>query len=212
LQDSYPRRDALSLAAAAVFLSSPKRVFAKEEGDAAVRPRAPGSWATRPKGMAFEASEVSEGFTELESGLRYKDVTVGKGKEIAEGTGVRLNFAGYVLESGKAFDNSWEKGRLLGLTVGSKAAIPGMEEGLKGMKIGGRRVLVIPPALAYRDKRVYGGMIPARSSLVIYIQPVEEGSFFGFLESPNAWLVGALPEEKPKKKKEVECFNPKGCF
>jgi hypothetical protein len=70
----------------------------------------PGRWAFRARGSVFDAG-FGEDFTQLESGLRFKDVKDGDGKEIVEGMGVKINFVGYILGDGKKFDSTWDKGR-----------------------------------------------------------------------------------------------------
>uniref|UniRef100_A0A7S0MN72 peptidylprolyl isomerase n=1 Tax=Cryptomonas curvata TaxID=233186 RepID=A0A7S0MN72_9CRYP len=169
----------------------------------------PGRWAFRTRGSAFEAG-FGDDFTQLESGLRLKDVKDGDGKEIVEGMSIKINFAGYILGDGKKFDSTWDKGRYVSFKVGGGAVIRGLDEGVRGMRIGGRRVLVILPQLGYRGKRLYGGAIPPAATLVLFVEPAEEGFGFGPLENPNAWKVGSLPEEPVAK--PIECFNPNGCF
>ena len=83
--------------------------------DGALRER-PGAWALRERGSLF-GEEFGSGYTQLESGLRFNDVSQGIGPEITQGTGVKLNFVGYVLENGKKFDSTWDKGRLVAFKV-----------------------------------------------------------------------------------------------
>ncbi|HEX7980145.1 MAG TPA: FKBP-type peptidyl-prolyl cis-trans isomerase [Gemmatimonadaceae bacterium] len=85
------------------------------------------------------------------SGLKYRDVTVGTGATITAGMRVGINYAGCFTPSGVKFDEvSVTNPRdALGFVVGQAAVIAGFDEGMLGMKVGGRRQLVIPPELAY---------------------------------------------------------------
>ncbi len=88
-----------------ILLATPSLAsFAAEERDL------PGRWAFRARGSAFEAG-FGDDFTQVESGLRFKDVKDGDGKEIIDGMGVKINFVGYILSDGKKFDSTWDKGR-----------------------------------------------------------------------------------------------------
>ncbi len=91
------------LLATPTLVSFAKDTFAEERD-------LPGRWAFRARGSAFEAG-FGDDFTQLESGLRFKDVKDGDGKEIADGMGVKINFVGYILGDGKKFDSTWDKGR-----------------------------------------------------------------------------------------------------
>lgn len=102
-------------------------------------------------------------FTKTASGLYYRDVVVGSGALVAD-TGavpVRVQYAGF-FRSGVSFDaGSFD------FTVGSSGAIAGMEEGLRGMRVGGQRQLIIPPHLGYGGTRY--GSIPPNSILVFNV-------------------------------------------
>lgn len=97
------------------------------------------------------------------SGLRYCEVTVGNGEIPAAGQQVVVHYTGW-LEQGARFDSSLERGEPFGFTLGAGMVIPGWDEGLATMRIGGRRVLVIPPALGYGERDM--GLIPPGSTLV----------------------------------------------
>ncbi|MDH4225604.1 MAG: FKBP-type peptidyl-prolyl cis-trans isomerase [Deltaproteobacteria bacterium] len=113
-----------------------------------------------------------------ESGLKVAVIKEGEGKPLVNGMRVKVNYTGW-LESGEQFDSSVEKGKPFQLTLGAGTVIKGWEEGLKGMKVGERRQLVIPAALAYGDRQV--GKIPPGSTLTFNVEVVgmEPGS------SPN---------------------------
>jgi FKBP-type peptidyl-prolyl cis-trans isomerase len=83
------------------------------------------------------------------SGLRYADEVVGTGAEAQVGQKVSVNYTG-LLESGTKFDSSLDPGKKpLEFTLGGRDMIKGFDEGVRGMKVGGRRKLIIPPNLGY---------------------------------------------------------------
>lgn len=102
--------------------------------------------------------------------LIIDDVVVGTGDVVAEGDQVVVHYIGS-LSNGQQFDNSYNRGTPFVFTVGAGEVIAGWEEGLLGMQVGGQRILVIPPALAYGDRVV--GPIPAGSTLVFAIELLE---------------------------------------
>lgn len=81
------------------------------------------------------------------SGLKYTDVKEGEGKPAAKGSSVSLKYIG-TLQDGKVFDSSLKE-RPLKFTIGNGEVVAGLEEGVTGMKPGGRRKITIPPQLAY---------------------------------------------------------------
>jgi len=82
--------------------------------------------------------------------LQASDVVVGTGTEAKSGDKVTVQYVGQLFANGKEFDTSWKKGRTpFEFTVGQGQVIQGWDQGIPGMKIGGRRVLVIPADLAY---------------------------------------------------------------
>ena len=78
-----------------------------------------------------------------------KDLLVGTGAEAKDGQTVTMNYVGINWKSGKEFDSSWKRNEPFTFTLGKKSVIRGWEKGIPGMKVGGRRELVIPPALGY---------------------------------------------------------------
>lgn len=102
--------------------------------------------------------------------LVIDDVVVGSGKEVIAGDKVAVHYIG-TLQNGQSFDNSYLKSEPFQFTVGTGEVIAGWDQGIVGMKRGGQRILVIPPALAYGDKVV--GPIPANSTLIFAVELVE---------------------------------------
>ena len=103
------------------------------------------------------------------SGLKYQDLVVGSGAMAEEGSKVEVNYTGW-LTDGTKFDSSLDPGRTpLPFTIGAGMVIRGWDEGVKGMRIGGKRKLTIPPDLAYGE-RGYPPLIPANSTLVFEVE------------------------------------------
>lgn len=98
------------------------------------------------------------------------DVKVGTGDAVVEGDVVSVHYVG-TLPNGQEFDNSKKRGSPFSFTVGGGQVITGWEEGLVGMKVGGQRVLIIPPEKAYGERGV--GPIPPNATLVFSIELLE---------------------------------------
>lgn len=118
-----------------------------------------------------EPPEVAESdFVESESGLKYYDVVEGTGETPEEGQTLLINYTGW-LEDGSKFDSSYLRGQPLPFVLGSGQAIPGWEEGLQGMQVGGQRLLVIPPELGYGAEG-FQGVIPPNATLTFLVELV----------------------------------------
>ena len=103
-----------------------------------------------------------------DSGLQYWEIRVGNGEVAKEGSHVRVHYSGW-LTTGKKFDSSVDRGQPFDFTIGNGEVIKGWEEGVAGMKVGGKRQLRIPPELGYGA----GGSppdIPANATLIFDIQ------------------------------------------
>jgi FKBP-type peptidyl-prolyl cis-trans isomerase len=100
--------------------------------------------------------------------LEKKDLIVGTGKEAKAGDTVTVNYVGVLYKGGKEFDASWKRKEPFQFKLGAKAVIPGWDQGVPGMKVGGRRELVIPAELAYR-KTGSPPAIPPNAPLVFVI-------------------------------------------
>jgi FKBP-type peptidyl-prolyl cis-trans isomerase FkpA len=103
--------------------------------------------------------------TQTASGLYYRDITVGGGTEVLQvmGDSVGVRYRGY-LRNGAAFDSNTTAALPLRFKTGSNAVIDGFDEGVRGMRVGGRRQLIIPPALGYGSQG--SAAIPSNSILV----------------------------------------------
>lgn len=98
------------------------------------------------------------------------DIKVGEGAEVKNGDSVDVHYIG-TLQDGTEFDNSRKRGEPFNFTVGGGQVIKGWDQGLLGMKVGGQRVLVIPPDMAYGERGI--GPIPGGATLVFAIELVE---------------------------------------
>ena len=81
--------------------------------------------------------------------LVVEDIVEGDGQEAKSGDNVTVNYVGVDYETGEQFDASWDSGQEFPFQLGSGQVIPGWDQGVEGMKVGGRRQLIIPPDLAY---------------------------------------------------------------
>ncbi len=102
------------------------------------------------------------------SGLKYIDVKVGTGASPRTGQTCVMNYTGWLYEGGKKgakFDSSLDHGEPFEFKVGMHQVIAGWDEGVASMKVGGKRTLVIPPALGY-GARGAGGVIPPNATLL----------------------------------------------
>jgi FKBP-type peptidyl-prolyl cis-trans isomerase FkpA len=103
-----------------------------------------------------------------DSGLKYSDLKVGDGKEAKTGDTVEVHYTGW-LSNGKKFDSSVDRGEAFSFTLGKGMVIKGWDEGVAGMKIGGKRKLVIPPKLAYGE-RGRPPVIPENAELTFEVE------------------------------------------
>lgn len=99
--------------------------------------------------------------------LRVEDLLVGTGIQAQTGNTVSVHYKGTLL-NGTTFDSSYNRGAPFSFTLGKNSVIQGWEQGVLGMKVGGKRKLVIPPHLAYGPGA--RGLIPANSTLVFEVE------------------------------------------
>jgi FKBP-type peptidyl-prolyl cis-trans isomerase FkpA len=110
--------------------------------------------------------------TTTASGLIINDLVVGTGETAATGQQVSVHYTGWLLfggEKGKKFDSSKDRGDPFGFRLGGGQVIKGWDEGVQGMKIGGKRTLTIPPALGYGERGA-GGVIPPNATLIFEVE------------------------------------------
>jgi peptidylprolyl isomerase len=99
--------------------------------------------------------------------LEIKDIAKGHGKKAKAGDTVTVQYDGVLYENGTEFDASWNRGQPFSFPLGAGQVIPGWDKGVVGMRVGGRRVLTIPPDLGYGPQG--SGPIPPNSTLVFVV-------------------------------------------
>jgi peptidylprolyl isomerase len=104
--------------------------------------------------------------------LEITDISDGDGAEATTGSTVVAHYVGVAHSTGEEFDASWNRGEPLAFQLGVGQVIPGWDQGIAGMKVGGRRQLVIPPHLAYGDKGA-GTVIAPGETLIFVVDLVD---------------------------------------
>jgi peptidylprolyl isomerase len=118
-----------------------------------------------------------EAYTTTPSGLKYYDLQLGEGAEASPGNTVAVHYTGW-LTDGTRFDSSRQPRRPMGrqepfsFRLGAGEVIPGWDEGVAGMRVGAKRQLLIPPALAYGDRGA-GNVIPPGATLIFEVELIE---------------------------------------
>ena len=115
--------------------------------------------------------------TETPSGLQYQDEAVGSGPEATPGKNVRVHYTGWLWNDGAQgakFDSSRDRNDPFEFRLGAGMVIRGWDEGVAGMKVGGKRTLVIPPQLGY-GARGAGGVIPPNATLKFDVELLAVG-------------------------------------
>ena len=141
----------------------------------------------------FDGKPVATSKTE--SGLTIEDFVVGDGAEAVKGGEVEVHYTGY-LTDGMIFDTSKKRNRTFTFELGAGRVIKGWDEGVAGMKIGGKRRLVVPAALGYGDRRA--GKIPPGATLVFTIE------LLGFTPPPPPPQPLTAFDGKPLSTKTLE--------
>ncbi|MGB9647887.1 MAG: FKBP-type peptidyl-prolyl cis-trans isomerase [Stellaceae bacterium] len=109
---------------------------------------------------------------EMPNGLKYTDTKTGDGATATPGTKVSVHYTGWLYNNGATgtkFDSSIDRGKPFQFTLGAHQVIAGWDEGVAGMKVGGKRTLIIPPELGY-GARGAGGVIPPNATLMFDVE------------------------------------------
>jgi len=99
--------------------------------------------------------------------LQITDITVGEGDEATAGSTVSVHYVGVAFSTGDEFDASYNRGAPLEFPLGAGYVIQGWDQGVAGMKVGGRRQLVIPPHLGYGDRGAGGAIKPGETLIFV---------------------------------------------
>ncbi|MET9514064.1 FKBP-type peptidyl-prolyl cis-trans isomerase [Streptomyces sp. NPDC002994] len=115
--------------------------------------------------MSIEKPEVDFPGGEPPKDLQIRDIWEGDGAVAKAGDNVKVHYVGVAFSTGEEFDSSWNRGTPLQFPLGAGRVIAGWDQGVQGMKVGGRRELIIPPQLAYGDNGA-GGVIKPGETLI----------------------------------------------
>ena len=99
--------------------------------------------------------------------LVVEDLVVGDGDEARAGTKATVHYVGVAHSTGEQFDASWDRGEAFAFSVGAGQVIAGWDNGVAGMRVGGRRRLVIPPHLGYGERGAPGAIAPGETLLFV---------------------------------------------
>jgi len=99
--------------------------------------------------------------------LEITDITTGDGAEAQAGQTVSVHYVGVAHSTGEEFDASWNRGQAFQFPLGAGRVIGGWDQGVAGMKVGGRRRLVIPPHLGYGDRGAGGAIKPGETLIFV---------------------------------------------
>lgn len=118
--------------------------------------------------MPLERPQIEKPEGDIPFELIAEDIVAGDGAEAVPGSALTVHYAGVAFSSGEEFDASWNRGQPFQFKLGKGQVIPGWDQGVQGMRVGGRRKLTIPSALAY-GARGAGGVIAPHEPLVFVI-------------------------------------------
>jgi len=128
-----------------------------------------GTETSQPEATTQETTPAKPGeSTEKAGELKIKDLVVGKGAAAKPGDNVSVHYTGWLMD-GTKFDSSVDRGQPFEFALGQGQVIPGWDKGVVGMKVGGKRELIIPPELAYGDQGA-GGSIPPNATLKFNVE------------------------------------------
>jgi peptidylprolyl isomerase len=117
--------------------------------------------------MSIDKPEIDFPGGEPPKNLEITDVWEGEGAVAKAGDTVQVHYVGVAYSTGEEFDASWNRGEPLQFRLGVGQVIAGWDQGVQGMKVGGRRQLVIPPDLAYGDRGAAGAIAPGETLIFV---------------------------------------------
>jgi peptidylprolyl isomerase len=118
--------------------------------------------------MSLERPQIDKPEGDIPFDLGLEDIVVGGGDEARSGRKVSVHYVGVSFSTGEEFDASWNRGQPFSFRLGKGQVIPGWDAGVQGMRVGGRRKLTIPSAMAY-GARGAGGVIAPHEPLVFVV-------------------------------------------
>lgn len=118
--------------------------------------------------MALDRPQIDRPDGDIPFELLVEDLVAGDGDEAVDGRKVSVHYVGVAFRSGEEFDASWNRGQPFEFKLGQGQVIPGWDAGVPGMRVGGRRKLTIPSAMAY-GARGAGGVIEPHEPLVFVV-------------------------------------------
>ncbi|QIQ05499.1 FKBP-type peptidyl-prolyl cis-trans isomerase [Streptomyces liangshanensis] len=118
--------------------------------------------------MSLSKPEIDFPVGDAPTELQIEDIVVGDGTEAKPGATVEVHYVGVTFETGEEFDASWNRGQTFRFPLGGGRVIKGWDQGVAGMKVGGRRKLTIPSHLAYGNQSP-SPLIPAGSTLIFVV-------------------------------------------
>jgi peptidylprolyl isomerase len=117
--------------------------------------------------MSIEKPEIDFPGGEPPTELQITDIWEGDGPVASAGDKIQVHYVGVAFSTGEEFDASWDRGEALGFQLGVGQVIAGWDQGVQGMKVGGRRKLVIPPDLAYGDRGAGRSIAPGETLIFV---------------------------------------------
>jgi peptidylprolyl isomerase len=117
--------------------------------------------------VSIDKPEVDFPGGEPPADLEIKDLWEGEGAEAKSGDNVSVHYVGVAFSTGEEFDSSWNRGTPLQFPLGAGRVISGWDQGLQGMRVGGRRQLTIPAHLAYGDRGAGAAIAPGEALIFV---------------------------------------------
>ena len=125
--------------------------------------------------MSAATSPAQKGYVHTESGVRYRDLEIGSGAQVQADSIAVIHFIGWLDDNGRKgrpFYNSYKEGQTVAFKIGIDLVIPGWNIGVVGMKVGGKRRLMVPADLGYGE-RGSGEVIPPDADLIFEVELVD---------------------------------------
>jgi len=117
--------------------------------------------------MSIGKPEIDFPGGEPPTALQITDIWEGEGQEAKAGDTVQVHYVGVAYSTGEEFDASWNRGDPLQFQLGAGRVIAGWDQGVQGMKVGGRRQLIIPPGLAYGERGAGNVIAPGETLIFV---------------------------------------------